>query len=367
MAVSAAPAFSERWKIQLFYDKDQSSLDIHDLECPSAKTCIAAGIIEESHERRKGTVIVTSDGGAHWNYVDLKDLPTTLFFLNETHGWMATEKAVWESQDSGQSWKKLKGLHGIERLWFVDEKHGWAVGGPKAIYETKDGGVEWTKNAAADLPPTKPEETSYDWVYFSSPQRGFIVGSSSPDRKGNQPYWVHVDKLVRGTKTSDTTIFLETSDGGANWHYSALTSEGLMTRFQASGPNEGLALFEFPSSRKKPSELYRLNLETHALTPVFAEDQRVARDFALLPGGQVFLASLEVTGLSSQVPIPAKLKMTYSPKRPDWVDEPVDYRAVAIRPILAVPDLEHAWVATDTGMILQRVPSGEPNSKPAAH
>jgi hypothetical protein len=30
----------------------------------------------------------------------------------------------------------------------------------------------------------------------------------------------------------------------------------------------------------------------------------------------------------------------------------VDYKAVAQRAILAAPDADHAWVATDTGMIL---------------
>jgi hypothetical protein len=33
----------------------------------------------------------------------------------------------------------------------------------------------------------------------------------------------------------------------------------------------------------------------------------------------------------------------------------VDYRAVAQRAIIAAPDAQHMWVATDTGAILTRV------------
>jgi len=35
-----------------------------------------------------------------------------------------------------------------------------------------------------------------------------------------------------------------------------------------------------------------------------------------------------------------------------WEEMDVDYRAVAQRAMLAAPDSQHAWVATDTGMIL---------------
>jgi len=30
--------------------------------------------------------VVTSDGGAHWQTVDLKEIPVSLFFLNENLG-----------------------------------------------------------------------------------------------------------------------------------------------------------------------------------------------------------------------------------------------------------------------------------------
>jgi hypothetical protein len=37
---------------------------------------------------------------------------------------------------------------------------------------------------------------------------------------------------------------------------------------------------------------------------------------------------------------------------------PVDYRATALRTMLAIPDGQHQWLATDNGMILKLVPGG---------
>jgi hypothetical protein len=58
---------AERWKMQFYYNKDQSILDIRDLQCPSAQRCIAAGVVIEKNDHEKGTVLVTSDGGKQWS------------------------------------------------------------------------------------------------------------------------------------------------------------------------------------------------------------------------------------------------------------------------------------------------------------
>src|SRR5260370_41151289 len=100
---------AERWKMQLFYDKDDSSLAIKDLQCPSALRCIAAGsILGKNHA--KGTVIVTNDGGEHWSYIPVEEHPVSLVFLNDTLGWMVTDGGIWLTNEGGRSWKKLKSL-----------------------------------------------------------------------------------------------------------------------------------------------------------------------------------------------------------------------------------------------------------------
>jgi hypothetical protein len=56
------------------------------------------------------------------------------------------------------------------------------------------------------------------------------------------------------------------------------------------------------------------------------------------------------------LPIPGKVKMLTSTDLSVWTEMPVDYKAVGRSLVLAGPDPEHVWAATDTGMILQMVP-----------
>ena len=84
--VAALPA-AERWDIQYSYDQLQSSLVITDLKFPSAKRGIASGYILDKG-KSKPTVVVTSDGGLHWALVPVKEIGNSLFFLDESIGWM---------------------------------------------------------------------------------------------------------------------------------------------------------------------------------------------------------------------------------------------------------------------------------------
>ncbi len=75
----------------------------------------------------------------------------------------------------------------------------------------------------------------------------------------------------------------------------------------------------------------------------------------LLSNGGAVLATVEPPGNSTQVPIPGKLKILRSADLKVWQEMDVDYRAVAQRAIIAAPDAQHMWVATDTGAILKLV------------
>ncbi len=69
---------------------------IEDLAFPSAQRGIAVGTIHDElnpDKKARYVALVTSDGGEHWSQVPLKDHPRSLFFLNETTGWMVTDGA----------------------------------------------------------------------------------------------------------------------------------------------------------------------------------------------------------------------------------------------------------------------------------
>ena len=357
LALVLSPLHAQNhWTVQLFYDKDNSSLDLRDLQCPSARVCVGAGILaEKNSEKLKGTAVVTSDGGAHWSYVDLKEIPYSLFFLNDSMGWMVTAKGIWITEESGRSWTKLKPLKGIERVWFLDEKHGFAVGELKAIYETKDGGKEWTKRELANPLPLEAKDTVYDSIAFSNGRQGVISGSWNPMQRSQQMAWME-DQSSRRPKGMMAAVLVETVDGGVTWNESQVKVEGKFTRLRFGANSNAYGLVEYRTGSAAPSEIFVLDLQKRGTKAVFLQTGRIARDLAVLPNGELVVAAVELMGRSNEVPIPGKLKMMHSTDLPNWSDEKSDYRAVAAHPVIAVADSNNVWVATDTGMILKRTP-----------
>src|SRR5262249_3130194 len=148
----AAPAAAKpdpRWRVQYFYDEEKSVLNIADLQFPSATRGVAVGAVITEGKNPKPTAVVTSDGGAHWQTVALEEPPVSLFFLSENLGWMVTTKGLWQTTETGKNWRKLPKLPGqIFRVYFIDEKNGFAAGAKKKVFETHDGGQTWSPVAA---------------------------------------------------------------------------------------------------------------------------------------------------------------------------------------------------------------------------
>jgi photosystem II stability/assembly factor-like uncharacterized protein len=355
----------ERWKIQFQYDKAQSTFDIRDLECPSAQRCIGAGAIVEKNGHEKGTALVTSDGGKNWSMVDVKEPPISLFFLNDSLGWMVTERGVWATEESGRSWKKLEGLkRGIVQVYFLDPSHGFAIGYPKAVFETKDAGKTWTKLAEADKPSTDPERTSYECISFSG-QHGVIVGRVPPQEFGERPIWMDPALARFRRERQSTMVILETVDGGKHWESSVTSLFGRITQLRMTNDGYAVAVFAYENYYSLPSNVYKLKFGVKGAVNIFGEQDRAVTDVSLFPNGGAVLAAVQPPGRSNQVPIPGKLKMLRTSNLKVWEEMPVDYRAEAQRAVLAAPDAEHMWVATDTGMILSLVeaPSGSKDKR----
>ncbi|MEF9899711.1 MAG: YCF48-related protein [Pseudomonas sp.] len=93
------------------------------------------------------------------------------------------------SDDQGKSWtqSKVPTRQLLTAVYFVDDKHGWAVGHDAQVLVSADGGVTWTKQFE-DL---KREAPLLD-VWFKKPDHGFAVGAYG--------------------------ALLETTDGGKQWN-----------------------------------------------------------------------------------------------------------------------------------------------------
>jgi len=350
---------AERWKMQFYYNKDQSILDIRDLQCPSVQRCIAAGVTVEKNDHEKGTVLVTSDGGKQWSFVEFKDRPLSMFFLNESVGWIAAEHGAWETQESGRTWKKVEGLKkGIQRIYFTSPSHGYAIGYPNALYETTDGGKTWPKLAATpDVTLAKSEAVSYDCIDFMG-NHGLIMGRVIGPESDRLPAWIDPQQGKWRRERKSIVVGIETFDGGKSWKSNTATSYGSLAEMKLLSTGAALVLFQYKDTFDVPSNLLRVKVGLKSPESVFGEHDRAVTDFLLLPAGDTFVASVVPPGNSNQVPIPGKLKILRSKNLKVWVEMDADYRAVAQRAVLAAVDAHHVWVATDTGMILNLVEAG---------
>lgn len=371
LALMASSAVAASWKVQYFYDVNRDTFFIEDLAFPSAKRGIAVGTIRDELGQSKGkyTALVTADGGEHWTLEPLKDHPRSLFFLNDSIGWMVGDDGIWFTDESGRNWKKISNQKKgdkkigptppggvITQLWFLDEKHGFAVGLQKTVLETKDGGATWVPVAEAAKPSANPSHTAYSRIAFDGPKVGIIIGGSVPPRIDDPklPAWMEPERAVRRRQIPTLKLELETRDGGATWHSSTAPLFGDIEALRLAGVT-GLAVFSFQESFDYPSEVYRLDLTTGKNALAFHAKNRRIFDCALFPGPRAYLAAVEPPGKLNTIPIPGKVKILTSTNLTDWTEMEVDYKANARSVVLAGPDADHQWAATDTGMILHLV------------
>lgn len=343
-----------KWELQFFHDKDDSTFQILDLKFASAQRGVAIGEIV-GRSKSKPAALVTSSGGAKWDYVELKESPRSLFFLDETHGWMVTEKGIWTTQEAGRNWTKLAALKNILRVHFTSPSRGWAIGALKSVYETSDGGKHWTKLEDAAKPAGNPEYTAYRSIAFATAKAGIIAGASRPPRRTDSPFpdWMEPESQRFRRQWPALTILLQTVDGGEHWRADSMSMFGTVTHLSLADDLRGLALIEFFDSFDFPSEVHLLNLATGANALAFRRKDRAVTDVALAPHGPAYLAAIEPPGSMPHSPVPGKLKMLRSEDMRLWQEMDVDYRATATRAILAIAGPEQVWVATDTGMILK--------------
>jgi photosystem II stability/assembly factor-like uncharacterized protein len=349
-------AVAQRWQMQYFYDKNKSTLILRDIQFPSAARGVAVGFIQEGNHHQPVSV-VTSDSGAHWQLVDLKEAPVSLFFLNENLGWMVTTKGLWQTTEAGKGWRKIPGLPpGMLRVYFTDEKNGLAAGSRKRVEETHDGGEHWKPIAAAAELPGVANYSAYNWIAFATAKFGLISGWNSPPRRFPQrlPDWMDPEEAMNRRETPHLSYSLVTRDGGQTWqpHSSSLFGDVSRIRFGPAG--RGLGLIEYSNGFRYPSEAYKIDWITGTSTTVYRDKRFAISDIWLAQDGTAYLAGTVVAGQIRNV-VPGKVQVLRSSDYSTWTEMPVDYRATSNRATLAVADENNMWLATDNGMILKLV------------
>jgi hypothetical protein len=277
---------------------------------------------------------------------------------------MVTAEGLWFTSEAGRSWtriadqikpnKKLAdpprdGL--ILRVCFLDEHHGYAVGLQKSAFETDDGGRTWTPLDEAAKPASNAAYTLYSHIAFADPRRGMILGAYVPPSARQDSGYDLPESALSRRQVPRLMIEMATRDGGALWKSGTAPLLGSLNSLRLGG-SSGLAVFNYVDSFEWPAEVYRIDLTTGKSESVFRQKDRRVTDTAIFADGPAFLAAVEPPGKLRSAPIPGKVRMLESRDLKNWHEMPVDYRAVAQSLVLAGPDPDHLWAATDTGMIL---------------
>jgi photosystem II stability/assembly factor-like uncharacterized protein len=355
LAVCATPLEAQRWQIQYFYDQDKSHLEIVDLQFPSATRGVAVGVIVGGKHEQQPTSVVTSDGGAHWQVMPLKETPVSLFFLNESVGWLVTAKGVWQTLEMGKTWTKLPKPPGeIYRVYFTDDKNGWAVGPKKTVLETHDGGQKWAPVVVATQQPGDVHYSAYTWIAFATPQMGVITGWNIPPRNAfyERPDWVDPQAALHRRETPHLSYTLSTRDGGKTWIQNSVSLFGTVSRIRMKGNGGGLGLLEYGPGFRYPSEAYALDWTTGKSRSLYHDTKFAVSDIWLTADGTAYLAGNVPQGQLGGI-IPGRVQVLVSKDLAKWDPMEVDYRAEALQTFLAAPDDENIWLATNTGMILK--------------
>ncbi len=348
---------AERWELQYFYDKSDSSLSFTDFQFLSATEGVAAGLILEADRRPKPVLVLTSDSGRSWDFVPLKETAISLFFLNPRTGWMVSDNArLFATADGGRTWTRdpLTGLRAKPlRVFFRDASRGWLLCHAKQAYQTSDGGRSW--QLLPDFEAKLPELHSLYTRAAAFHQTVFLTGYMRPSSPRSRfPVWMEPDMAAVGIAPT-TTFLLASTDGGAAWKRYLIPNFGEIKRAGISSDTTAFLLVHRLDSFAKPTEILELTLTTLSPRSVYANKNRWITDIAFAGQGRLFAVALDQEGRTAHPAIPAKLRVLGSPDGRSWTEMDVDYRAEARHALLASPDADHAWIATDTGMILRWV------------
>ncbi len=348
------PAFlataAPRWNIQFLYDRADSNFSIDDLQCPTALFCVAGGWIDDKRGHEHGAVVVSSDAGLHWSQYDVKEHPISLFFLNDSLGWMVTDHGLWATVEGGRTWTKIDSRKGLLQAWFLDTDHGYLVGLKGLVEETTNGGKSWKALQMSEHVPDA-QTVNYQLITFRG-THGLIVGA--PESFAPEPVLLERGQEDEPTRARGKLIVLETLNGGQKWTAGSVSIDGQLAQLCLSNNGYVVSVILY-SDPKYPvaSAVFETPLGGRNARTIFAERDREASDIALLDDGRAVLAAIEPPGNSAQVPIPGKLRILESENLKVWKEMDVDYRAVAQRVVIAAPDAQDIWVATDTGAILK--------------
>lgn len=337
-ALSAGAA--EPWRPQPLPAPKGARWRLSDLKFSSPAWGVAAGCLQRGSSCIASAAI-TRDGGRSWSVQAMPAAASSLYFLDETTGWMTGARAVFKTTDGGRTWSRLpdsEATANAYRVYFATETTGWAIGPRKSAFATQDGGATWSRIAAAETVNTAPENTVFLAIAFADRRSGMIAGASNPPRRDSGP---------RARELPHLGIFVDTRDGGVTWRASAASMFGSVSRLAFAPDGRGLGLVEFAGEFDYPSEVFRIDWKTGQSTRAFRDARCAVTDLVFTPSGGAVLAGVNARRLGER----GRIRLLHSTDLAEWEEMPVSGRPAAQRVILAGAG-QLVWAATDRGLLL---------------
>ena len=203
------PKLKAIWE-RVAFNKD---IDLNAVACTAAETCWVAG--------DKSTILHTTDGGKTWQVQLGGDPGSTdddlnrVFFLDAKHGWAMTRGGKILGTTDGSNWVELSTVSGTTKgVWFLSPQVGFELENPSSttqstLRRTDNGGKTWQDLSRCSVDTTingLPRKLGcmMETMQFISPTVGFMGGEAETGM------------------ATQVAAFGKTSDGGQTWTISVI-------------------------------------------------------------------------------------------------------------------------------------------------
>jgi photosystem II stability/assembly factor-like uncharacterized protein len=152
------------------------------------------------------------------NEIPKEASPDHIRCISSGHCWLWNVKSIWLADNAGR-WRQVytlpleqrKELDAIESVSMISHQAGW-FNSHRAIYQTRDGGVNWNPISA---PVLNKEGAGFSSVIFRDERRGWLAGGEFRPKLAGEPV---VNNAVSGDgKQISIAAIWQTTDGGATW------------------------------------------------------------------------------------------------------------------------------------------------------
>lgn len=202
-SVFVALPTAEGWTI--LQERDPDVRDYMSITFTSKSTGWVVGAASFEDFENPGFIGYTTDGGASWHKSEVK-IPADLaevYFLDDKHGWAVGANGTIVATDNGQDWElqTSKVGNGLKGIYFVNKEVGLAVGESDTILSTKNGGRSWKVIQGGQLGAVGDDDANmYNAIQFLDEETGWLAG-------------VRVSPSTQG----QSALIQKTTDGGQSW------------------------------------------------------------------------------------------------------------------------------------------------------